>query len=110
MKKSKFKRWLSALLCACMVAMMAPCAFAADEVADPVAKIGEQGYATLAEAVQAVETYGTIVLEKDTTEDITIPSDKDFTLDLNGKKLTNSSEDTIVNHGKIEIVDKVGGA
>ena len=87
---------------------MAPCAFAEEEEADPVAKIGEQGYATLAAAVQAVETYGTIVLEKDTTEDITIPSDKDFTLDLNGKKLTNSSGDTIVNHGRLEIVDTLG--
>ena len=91
-----------------MVAMMAPCAFAAEGEADPVAKIGEQGYATLAAAVQVVETYGTIVLEKDTTEDITIPSDKDFTLDLNGKKLTNSSGDTIVNHGRLEIVDTLG--
>ncbi len=109
MEKSKWKRWLSALLCACMVAMMAPCAFAAEEeTIDPVAKIGEQEYATLAAAVEAVETYGTIVLEKDTTEDIVIPSGKDFTLDLNGKTLTNSSEDTIVNHGKLEIVDKLG--
>ena len=60
-----------------------------------VAKIGEQGYATLQAAVEAATTGQTIVLVADTTEDITVVSGKDITIDLNGKKVTNKSVDTI---------------
>lgn len=60
-----------------------------------VAKIGEQGYATLQAAVEAATTGQTIVLVADTTEDITVVSGKDITIDLSGKKVTNASADTI---------------
>ena len=60
-----------------------------------VAKIGEQGYATLQAAVEAATTGQTIVLVADTTEDITVVSGKDITIDLSDKKVTNASADTI---------------
>ena len=60
-----------------------------------VAKIGEQEYTTLQAAVEAATTGQTIVLVADTTEDITVVSGKDITIDLSGKKVTNKSVDTI---------------
>lgn len=53
------------------------------------------GYATLQEAINAANDGGTIKLLADTKEDITIPTGKKVTLNLNGKKLTNQSNDTI---------------
>ena len=56
-------------------------------------------YNTLQSAINSVEAISistqTLTLLKDVTEDIAIPSDKTLTLDLNGKKLTNVSSDTI---------------
>ncbi len=62
-----------------------------------VAKIGNTGYATVAAAIAAATTGGeTIVLLKDVKEDVSIPTSKDIVLDLNGKRLTNSTAvDTI---------------
>lgn len=57
-----------------------------------VAMIGDATYETLADAVAV---GGDIKLLKDTAEDITIPADKTITIDLNGKKITNRSADTI---------------
>ncbi|MFR3968841.1 MAG: S-layer homology domain-containing protein [Evtepia sp.] len=46
----------------------------------------------------------TVTLLKDVVaEDITIPSDKTVTLNLNGKKLTNVSSNTITNNGTLTI-------
>lgn len=67
----------------------------APQADDPVAKIGDQGYATLSAAIEAASGETTIVLQKDTNEDITIPASANIVLDLNGKTLTNSSGDTI---------------
>ena len=84
-----------------------------------VAQVGETGYTTLAEAVNAADN-ATITLLTDVTEDVTIPEGKTVTLDLNGKKLVNSAtaqndkvEDkerkhTITNNGTLTIVDSVG--
>ena len=63
-------------------------------VTEPVAAIGDTKYPTLAEAIAAADN-STVTLLKDTTEDITIPSGKTITLDLNGKKLTNINDNTI---------------
>ena len=56
-------------------------------------------YNTLQSAINSVEANSsstqTVTLLKDVTEDIAIPSGKTLTLDLNGKKLTNVSSDTI---------------
>lgn len=64
-----------------------------------VAKVGDTYYKTLAEAVSTADK-NTVTLLKNTAEDITIAQDKDITLDLNGKTLTNVNSDTItVNKG-----------
>ena len=54
-----------------------------------VAKVGDTYYKTLAEAVAAADNT-TVTLLKDTTENVTIPTGKTITLDLNGKTLTHS--------------------
>lgn len=73
-----------------------------------VAVVDNKGYKMLADAVAAAQGGATVKLLKDVTEDVVIPADKTITLDLNGKKLTNIRDNTITNHGKIEIIDKTG--
>ena len=73
-----------------------------------VAVVDNKGYKTLADAVAAAQGGATVKLLKDVTEDVVIPAGKTITLDLNGKKLTNIFDNTITNHGKIEIIDKTG--
>ena len=71
-----------------------------------VAQIGENSfYRTINEAVDALKISDTITLLKDTVEDVTVPSGKNITLDLNGKKLTNVASDTITveNNAKLTI-------
>ena len=64
-------------------------------------------YNTLQSAINSVEANSsstqTVTLLKDVAEDITIPSDKTVTLNLNGKKLTNVSSNTITNNGTLTI-------
>ena len=60
---------------------------------DTVAMIGAKEYTT----------GDTVTLLKDTKEDITIPSGKTITLDLNGKTLTNVDDHTILNNGNLTI-------
>lgn len=64
-------------------------------------------YNTLQSAINSVEanfsSTQTVTLLKDVDEDITIPSDKTVTLNLNGKKLTNVSSNTITNNGTLTI-------
>lgn len=71
-------------------------------VMGPVAAIGEHNYATLDAAVEAADNK-TVTLLKDVTEDVVIPADKTVTLDLNGKKLTNVNNHTIINNGTLTI-------
>lgn len=73
-----------------------------------VAVVDNKGYKMLADAVAAAQGGATVKLLKDVTEDVVIPAGKTITLDLNGKKLTNIRDNTITNHGKIEIIDKTG--
>ena len=74
---------------------------------DYVAAVGTNGYKTVAAAVAEADGK-TVTLLKDVTENVVIPAGKTITLDLNGKKLTNIRDNTITNHGKIEIIDKTG--
>ena len=83
------RRLLSAFLAVMMVLTMAPVAFAVNE--GDVAKIGDTGYATLAEAVNAAQTGETVTLLANATENITV-TDKDITLDMAGKTLTLPSD------------------
>ena len=60
-----------------------------------VAKVATKYYATLPEAVAAAQDGETVTLLKDVTEDITVAKGKSLTLNLNNKKLTNVTSDTI---------------
>ena len=97
------KKLLAGVLSAAMVlGTMAIPAFADGDVA----KIGDQGYSTLKDAVAAANTNDTIEILSDVTESIEIAADKNITLDLNGKTLTNTKDaNTITNNGTLEIVD-----
>ena len=68
-----------------------------------VAMIGAKEYTTLTAAINEANTGDTVTLLKDTKEDITIPSGKTITLDLNGKTLTNVDDHTILNNGNLTI-------
>ena len=70
---------------------------------DTVAMIGAKEYTTLTAAINEANTGDTVTLLKDTKEDITIPSGKTITLDLNGKTLTNVYDHTILNNGNLTI-------
>ena len=72
-----------------------------------VAKIGGTYYKTLADAVTAADTT-TVTLLKDTTENVTIPTGKTITLDLNGKTLSggkNNNKAALLNNGTVTIKD-----
>ena len=71
-----------------------------------VAKIGDKEYTSLADAVAAANDNDTIKILSDVTESVEIAADKNITLDLNGKTLTNTGDaNTITNNGTLEIVD-----
>lgn len=98
------RRLLSAFLAVMMVLTMAPVAFAANEDAENTADgsasagTGSSEVApakTLQEQINGIEETGTVTLDKNYTEDITIPANKNITLNLNGKTLTNEKSDTI---------------
>ncbi|WP_227103919.1 S-layer homology domain-containing protein [Intestinibacillus massiliensis] len=59
------------------------------------AKVGNDYYETVAGAIAAVTSSGTITLVSDTAEDVVIPADKAITLNLDGKTLTNKASHTI---------------
>lgn len=86
-----------------------------------VAEVGDTYYKTLADAVAAAKDGDTVTLLNNTVEDVVIPADKTITLDLNGKKIVNSTtaqdskvandarKHTITNNGTLTIMDSVGG-
>ncbi len=63
-------------------------------------------YETLAGAIEAAKNGGKVTLLCDTAESVVIGADKEITLDLNGKKLTNvEKQHTITNNGKLTVTD-----
>lgn len=60
-----------------------------------VASIGNKGYRSLKAAITEAKAGDTVTLLENVTEDVTIPAKTTITLDLNGKTLKNSLEDTI---------------
>lgn len=76
-----------------------------------IARISEQGYETLAEAVAAAQNGETITLLANTIENVTIPAGKNITLELNGMTLSggtvasNGKKAAIVNYGTLTIQD-----
>lgn len=110
------RKFLSVVLCMCMMLTMAPFAFAEGESIGAqesvVAKIGDQEYSTLQAAINAATTGQTIQLVADTTDATSnsyiIQDGKELNLDLNGKHLTLPeiiSEYFIIKNGKLTITD-----
>ena len=73
-----------------------------------VATVNGVGYATVQEAINAAKSGGTVVLEKSTTESVTIAEGQSITLDLNGCTLTGSDSHSIHNKGSITVIDSKG--
>lgn len=92
------KKVTSILMAFVLMLTLIPTAWAEGEsvgTGTGVAMIGDATYETLADAVAKADNGATIKLLKDTAEDITILAGKTITIDLNGKKITNRSADTI---------------
>lgn len=60
-------------------------------------------FTDVATAVKYAEDNATIKVAQDTTSDVVVPADKTITLDLNGNKLTNKTNHTILNNGTLTI-------
>lgn len=88
------KKVTSILMAFVLMLTLIPTAWAEGESAG-VAMIGDATYETLADAVAKADDGATIKLLKDAEENIAIPASKTITIDLNGKKITNKSADTI---------------
>lgn len=92
------KKVTSILMAFVLMLTLIPTAWAEGESAGTgtgVAMIGDATYETLADAVAKADNGATIKLLKDAEENIAIPAGKTITIDLNGKKITNKSADTI---------------
>ena len=120
------RKFLSVVLCVCMMLTMAPFAFAEGDSGDStndnvsttsgasgggsgtvtqaVAQIDNTTYNTLSDAIAAAENGKTITLLSNTSGQVVIPTDKDITLDLNGNTITHTGE-TVYNLGKLTIRD-----
>lgn len=83
MRKSGFKWFLSLLLYVCMVAMMAPAAFAADA--------SVSNYDDLVTAIANAEEGDTITLGADITLYSQLEIDKNITIDLNQNTLSGAA-------------------
>lgn len=95
------QRILAILLSLTMMFTLVPTAMAEGE---KVAKVGETEYDTLAAAINAAGTGGTVKLLADITGQTVIPAEKDIVLDLNGKTMTHTGT-TLYNSGKLTVRD-----
>ena len=77
------------LMLVMMLSFASVVAFADNGNSTNVAKVGNNEYATLAEAIAAAKDGETVTLLANATEDVTI--NKNITLDLGGKTLTNTN-------------------
>ena len=76
------RRILAIVLSLCMILTLTPCVAMADE--NPVAKIGDAGYASLQEAVNNAGEGAEIVLQSNASGDgVIIPEGKNLTINLN---------------------------
>ena len=72
--------------------LTAPSSGELDE-SNSVAEVGGQHYATLQEAIDAVEREGqAVTLNRDTTENVKVSAGKTLILDLNGHNLTGKAD------------------
>lgn len=109
------RKFLSVVLCVCMMLTMAPFAFAADDdttssPATAVAKIGDAEYPSLQAAIDAASSGKTIQLVANTEENVTI--NKKLTLDLNGFTLNGGTvagkPALTVNNASVTVQDTSG--
>ena len=99
------KKFFITLMCIVMVVCFMPIVAMAEVSEDAVAKIvGEEGYSTLQNAVDNGDNKE-IILLKSVEENIVISEGKTITIDLNGQKITNKTDATIVNNGTLTILD-----
>lgn len=89
------RKFLSVVLCACMMLTMAPFAFAEGAIGDSTEDdCDTSATTTLQSQIDQITSSGTITLNQGNstyTEDITIPSGKNVTIDLNGNSLSNTN-------------------
>ena len=101
------RKFLSVVLCVCMMLTMAPFAFAEGVSSGGGGGGGGSSAATLQSKIDALGSEGGIVtLDNDYTETITINTGKNITLDLNNHSLSSSTGDAIVNKGTLTIKGK----
>ena len=106
------RKLLSVLLTFCLAFSLLPTAALADEgdASGNVAKIGEQGYATLQAAINAATTENsTVTLLKDVTEleTISITGGKKVDLNLNEKNITFKADNYfLVDNGALNVTGK----
>lgn len=79
-----------------------------------VAKIGDEVFKTLAQAIGACpenpgDSQTKIELLANITENAVIPEGKNVQLDLCGKTVTSAIENTIIVNGKMNLIDSVSG-
>lgn len=106
------RKFLSVVLCVCMMLTMAPFAFAAEGISagggggGAVAQVGETRYNTLQDAVDHANNNDTIVVLRNTditATGLTIASGQVVTLDLNGNEVKAANSNT----GNIKILGKL---
>ena len=71
-------------------------------IPDPAVVIDDIGYSSINQAIKEVKK-GTLVVQRDITEDVVIPADAEVEIDLNGYTWTNESSHTIINRGTLVI-------
>lgn len=95
------KKFISVLLSLLMVFSLCLSVSADD---GKVAKIGDNEYSTLQEAINVAGKGDTITLIANTNEDVVIESGKDITINItDGVTLTNVNNHTIINRGTLTI-------
>lgn len=114
----KKKKYLAIFMAMSMATATAPVTALADDVVDTTGTesgTGAEGGTTAPEeskidsfdklkaAIEAAEAGKTIKLDADITGDVVIPEGANITIDLNGKKITNSVGHTIMNNGTLTI-------
>ena len=117
-RKTKLSRIVAFFIAFTILMSFAPCITFGETVENTVVQVGDKNYSTLQEAVNNANENETVKLLQDTQENITIPSDKNIVLDLNGKvidggtdtkdkngKVVENNKATILNNGTVTIKD-----
>ena len=117
-RKTKLSRIIAFFIAFTMLMSFVPCITFGETVENNVVQVGDKNYSTLQEAVNNANENETVKLLQDTQENITIPSDKNIVLDLNGKvidggtdtkdengKVVENNKATILNNGTVTIKD-----